>query len=237
MALLASAGVDARPEGRALEWLFQGRSEMASVTLTTRPRAGRALWSGRFAFVHEPAHVARVPFILATAIAHGRARAAGARARARRAAGPPSRASRPRRISSGESLPLGLSTLAWAVRFFSPMLAVGWFAPGRGRGVRRGPPRSSFRCTRSCGSGSSTCCRTGRRRRRQPALLEKAVGHSLRSTARPRGAARRSGLVPRAAAHREGALRRSIRAVGRAPRGSSLSFPRSPGSAGTSASG
>jgi O-antigen/teichoic acid export membrane protein len=34
-----------------------------------------------------------------------------------------------------ESLPLGLSTFAWAVRFFAPMLALGFFAPGPGAGA------------------------------------------------------------------------------------------------------
>jgi O-antigen/teichoic acid export membrane protein len=126
--LLISAGLMLLPKPALCEWLFQGRNEMGTVT-ATMILDPLVAFAGTVAFVHEPGHLVRVPFILAAATATVAAvqqlvaRARGIRLDLRHgleSAGATLR----------ESLPLGLSTLAWAIRFFSPMLALGSFAPG-----------------------------------------------------------------------------------------------------------
>jgi O-antigen/teichoic acid export membrane protein len=131
--LLLSAGLMLVPKAALCEWFFQGRNEMAAVMFTNVLEPVVAL-AGTLLFVHEPRDLGRVPFILAAAIAavavaqHVLAVRRGARPDLRHGF-------EARGALFRESLPLGLSSLAWAARFFSPMIAVAVFVAGPGAGT------------------------------------------------------------------------------------------------------
>jgi O-antigen/teichoic acid export membrane protein len=132
-ALMMTGGAMLVGKAALCDWLFQGRHEMHVVSLTNLldPLVALAL---TLMFVHGPEDLGRVPWILAaapaaTAIAqHAMARRRGVRADLRHGFDAGAATLR-------ESLPLGLSTLAWGVRFFSPMIAVALVAPADDAGA------------------------------------------------------------------------------------------------------
>jgi O-antigen/teichoic acid export membrane protein len=131
--LLLSAALMLVPKPLLCEFLFQGRHEMGTVTSTMFLEPLLSL-IGTVVLVREPAHLTRVPFILAGATAsvavaqQAVARLRGITPEFRHGLGSA-------RATLRASLPLGLSTLAWAIRFFSPMIAVGLAASGPGAGA------------------------------------------------------------------------------------------------------
>jgi O-antigen/teichoic acid export membrane protein len=130
--LILSAGLMLLPKAAVCEFLFQGRNQMPLVAATTILEPLVAL-AGTVAFVRGPDDVGRVPFILAAAIAavaaaqQGLARLLGVKPDLRHGFESAGR-------QFHESLPLGLSTLAWALRVYSPMIAVAVFVAGPAAG-------------------------------------------------------------------------------------------------------
>jgi O-antigen/teichoic acid export membrane protein len=178
--LLFSAGCMLVPKAGLCEWLFQGRNEMASVMITMLLEPLLAL-AGTLAFVRTPEDLGRVPFILAAGIA---AVAVAQQALAR------ARGVRPDLVhgveSAGahwrEALPLSLSTLAWALRIYAPMVAMGLFAAGPGAGTFGAAHRLTVSMHAVVWLWFFNALPTWSSLAKEPGTLEKAVRRSTLAT-------------------------------------------------------
>ncbi len=131
-AILLACGLVLLPVPFVCDWFFQGRDEMVVVTISNVVRQS-CLLVGVLLFVDAPSHAWRVPIADAVGLAvvaglHqvllgrrcGRWAWKGALNRAQAVV--------------REAAPLGLSTVAWAVRFWAPMVFVGMTTTGGFKG-------------------------------------------------------------------------------------------------------